>query len=739
MVQNFSYGSASFLRIVNIQYDNVTHQVTGGSYDPSSTPIPSGLAAGSEFERQVIGTDYWSIRVQNTYPYAYVVQGSTAIPCDLSIDSVDIVSSFTGNPGQITVNASGTGTLRYSLNILGVNPQAGNVFNNVAGQYLLTVSRTEDTCSVSRIVNVPVIADLSINVTPSNVTAPGAADGKLVVDFLSGSQDYHVKFYQDGALILEADLPYIQFTYTPLATGQWKVEVTDNVTGQVVQTTVLISAPVVVPPIGGGVGTPVQYIGTFLKVPFMNSITFVDRGLDKTEQGLDNMLFCEKSFGRYVGKKYFQKYNLYDRPRTQFLSNYESHTIYMYDMSGTFVKSFPIELKQDNLNKLIQFGITITEHLAGQSRVYFASKALPIPMVTGTAFNISDNPDGLDGDYEIISIQIDEAGFQYLVINLDFSVVAGDESIAVGNFKNAFQYNVYESEHIFAELPAGKYYMVLTGTVNSNTRVWQSEPIHLKPKHDNCNKIVYSNVDNAYGVSWTTGYKGLLRVPSFFGHKPIPGGERTLSRNSDYSLVKVDSKKQRLHIFELFGIAGYDIEKLSVIFDLDTFSINDVFCQSSDGLDRPNYVDYSLRPNVEVIVEQLNWFDTYNSDDIMGASTNSSLFLPDYIDLIPVGTTNPTVTLNMADKRLRVFKLTPDITDDRTIALVNQSIAIGFKMVFNILAGIVLTFPNTFVCSNVPDWDIDNKQWTAPDDGKYVAEVVWDGANWNVSFSRTFN
>lgn len=732
-----TYGSAQFLRVISVEYDDVSHVVNGGSYDIGSTPIPSGLTAGSEFYRQEVGTDYWSIRVQNTYPYAYVVQGSTAIACDLSIGDVVVVAAMNGVNGSITVPASGTGTKRYDI---GGARQAGNVFNNVLpGPYVLRLSRTEDLCEVTVNVTVPGYPDLSFNATAVNVTANGLNDGILAVLSIDGSNDYTAQFKKNGATFLTVPLSFsfIPYAIPALGPGLYRITITDDVTGQVRLTELIITEPVVVPP--PPTEDPTSYLGTVLNIPYINSVHFVDRGLDQTEQGLDNKLLCEQSYGRYIGQNYAQKFNIADKPKTQFFSNFENHLLQLFTKAGVLVKNFSIDLKVDNLTTLIAYAITLTEHGAGQSRVYFASQELPLLLSVGSTFTIEDNPDGLDGDYAIIDIQIDNDGFQYLVINADFSAVVGDESIANGLFKNSLQYNVYECEHSFVGVNPGKYYMVLTGSVGVNSRVWQSEPMNLQVLHKDCNAIVYSNIDNAFGVEWTTGYKGLLRVPSFFGHKRIPGGERTLSRNSNYSLVKVSAKKQRLTQFEMFGLPPYLIEKLSVIFDLDAFAINSVACQSSDGLDKPQFLDYTLRSNVNVLVEQLNWFNTYNSDDIMGTSSSGQGCLCDELDLVPVGTTNATITLNMNNKRQRVFRGAPVIDANRQVALSNDSVGLSFRFIFDVTGNREFTFPANSVSQNVPDFDSATKKWTNPDPGKYTVEGVWDGTNWNLSFSRAFS
>src|SRR5687768_9075456 len=141
MTIEINYFNLALGQFVLLSYDDVTHEITEGIINPfpvdsdDDVIIPGGYAPGSEVYRQDVGTDYWSIRADENYPYGYVLQGSTATACDLVIDAVAIVAAMNGNLGSIDVNASGTGTKRYDI---GFGKQASDVFANVQpGPYRL--------------------------------------------------------------------------------------------------------------------------------------------------------------------------------------------------------------------------------------------------------------------------------------------------------------------------------------------------------------------------------------------------------------------------------------------------------------------------------------------------------------------------------------------------------------------------------------------------------------------------
>jgi hypothetical protein len=161
--------------------------------------------------------------------------------------------------------------------------------------------------------------------------------------------------------------------------------------------------------------------------------------------------------------------------------------------------------------------------------------------------------------------------------------------------------------------------------INGDTQiVATSEPLDLQTEHKNTSLIEATNSDNAFDVTFTTGFTVVLRVESTL-FKRSPGGERSTSRNSDFSLTKINAKKTRVFTFETWALPMYLHEKLSVIFDLDEWYINKVQYQASEGYDEPDFIDRYPLANSSIKIEQSQWFRKYNSDDI--GSVNDGGFL----------------------------------------------------------------------------------------------------------------
>lgn len=400
---------------------------------------------------------------------------------------------------------------------------------------------------------------------------------------------------------------------TGLVEGAYHVTITDITTSEVIDLYIIVSEP-------GIVRSP----GSLLEVPTMNSITFVvqeDISQCDNPQGLDNRLLCEQEYEGFDETNYFQKFNICDNPVTQFNSDYLIFIIELRKYANdALVKTFSYELKENNIGVTEDFTITIRNHtVADQSRIYFTAGALPIPLSIGDPFEILNNTNGYNGNFTIVDIINDiTVGYQYLVINKTYTG-PGLIQNGTGRFlASTADFNVFESLHILNDVPEGDYYIYIKAfdevdDINFKTAI--SEPIAIRNTHPDTVQIKYRNIDNAFDMTWTTGYQGMVRIPSHFGHKRSPGGERATNRNSDYKLIKVSAKKTRVLLFQVWSLPPYMHEKLSTIFDCDNYTLNEIECQTSEGYGEPEYKERFLLANSSIKLEA-KWYDRYNSDDL---------------------------------------------------------------------------------------------------------------------------
>lgn len=509
-----------------------------------------------------------------------------------------------GADGTIDLSVdSGTGPFTYAWSDGPVTSQDRSGLP--AGSYTVTVTDTSDGAFGFTTIIISELATMSAVATVGNPTTVGGTDGTITVNVSGGSGSFTYS-WGDGPTTPNR---------TGIAAGLYTLTITDLVTGQVFVLPVTLTDP-------GVVAAP----GTFLDVPKMQSLEFVVQettdNCDVLEKP-DNKLLCEQGHPFFNGKRYWQKVCKCDAFPMQFNSDFENFEVSLHNhQTAAFVKSFSWSLKEQNVGVLEDYLVTIQNHTTpGQSRIYFNVGAIPIPLTVGQNFEVTNNVDGYNGFYQITGIEYDSAvGYQYLLINVNFTG-PGLSSAATGRFSvSSADFNVYEAAFSVLEVPDGVYYVKIVALNTDGDMITAlTEPIDLKVEHPGTNLVKFRNFDNAFGVTWTTLFNCRMRIESLL-FKRFPGGERSVSRNSDYSLVKVSAQKQRILLFETYQLPPYLHEKLSVACDMDFFSINDTEFQTSEGYSEPQYLTRYALSNSSVKVEQVGWFDRYNSDDIGSVS-----------------------------------------------------------------------------------------------------------------------
>jgi hypothetical protein len=548
--------------------------------------------------------------------------------CDVMIE--EVITTPNTSTGAFKPNGTATIVINnaivdYEFSIDGVYWQASNVFTGLGGfnkQNPMAVptytararKRTDLNCFATQTFSIhtstaALFATVSVLRNPRTV---GGSDGEVSVMVISGSGNYTVKFSHDNITHdLSSGAAFQSMVKTGLPAGSYTVTVTDLANGAVKTFTVALTNPVLSEP------EP----GDFFEVPAMNSLHFVIEDLDKP-QTPDNRLLINQYYPRFKKTNYFQLVEKSDFIVTQFNSNYKhSHAVLLTYPDRTFVKNFQAAvLVEKNIGETEDFPIRIENHTqAGQSRVYFNGPP-PVAIETDVTFEILNNNEGFNGVYKPVSLAIDpNLGYEYIVINKAWALAAGIEFVsATGRFDvSTTDFNVYEIIHTFDDVAEGCYCIQLAAYDRpSNIVIAESEPIDLQVTHKNALALRYRNIDNAWNLSFSHGYTGLIRIPALLGHKRSPGGERTTSRDSNYSLVKVSARRQRTFVLETFMLPMYLHEKIAVALDCDYWSINNVEYQTEEAYGEPSYINRYLLANSSVRIEQTNWHGRYNSDDI---------------------------------------------------------------------------------------------------------------------------
>lgn len=449
--------------------------------------------------------------------------------------------------------------------------------------------------------------DLGATFNKTDATAVDAADGTITVAVTGGSGSFSY-LWNDGATTQNR---------SALDVGTYSVVVTDDVTSLTVELTdIVINEPQPAPEV---------VEGTLLEFSPLNDLQFVVNPVTEpddcdTFQQLDNVLLINQKHGAYERTNYFNKINICDTRNYQFNSDFTSHLVELRDyVTDELIKLFTATLKEENIGVSEDHAIRLTDHdVADQTRVYFQIGNVPIPLEVGQTFQIMNNGEGMNGVFSIIDIGYDTLlSYSYLVINLTY-LGAGSSSNADGRFiSNAADFNVFEIAADYSDVDAGCYYIKVTATTvgGSTTFTAKSEPMSVKVKHKNTVLIEYRSFDNSMDITWTTGIIFKIRVEGVVGHKRLPGGEITVSRDADYAISQTAAKMTRGNLFQTGMLPPYMHEKMSYIFACDYKSINGLEVKTSEGYAEPEYRDRLLLAQSSIKIES-RAFRRYNSDDI---------------------------------------------------------------------------------------------------------------------------
>lgn len=114
-----TYNNSSLGQTIQVNYDSVGHAVLSGGSIGFNPALPY-YSAGQEFFSQVVGGTTYSVRAQNSSPYAYVVTVLTG-GCSVTIDSV--------TPANASTNQASDGTIHFDLS----SPYAGALYTSING------------------------------------------------------------------------------------------------------------------------------------------------------------------------------------------------------------------------------------------------------------------------------------------------------------------------------------------------------------------------------------------------------------------------------------------------------------------------------------------------------------------------------------------------------------------------------------------------------------------------------
>lgn len=602
-------------------YNDSTHtvEVSDLALQPSvcELPIVDGSVIHEDRQRDSRGVEIGVYKVFARADlmdyFGNVLYFPTApLRCDAAIiGSIITPESLPGSAdGQIQLTSSPSSGLEYKLGTGAY--QASNIFLGLtSGSYLFTARRLDSLCE-GRPRNIALTANsqLSGSFTKSDVTATGLSDGSIDVSVVGGSGNY--SFLWNDTVITR--------NRVSLLTGLYSLTITDITTGVTFD---LSNIPIDEPAIVEDV------LGSILRIPQVNSLRFVDNSIiDQCDnpQNADNSFLSEQGDSLMKRDYYAQKVNKCDVLTIQVQSDFVDIVPQLIRcIDDSVAKTFSIEKTVTIVGNTSTLDIRIINNGGITSRVYFtASQAIPFLLEVGDPFEVVNNSDGFNSVYEVVDILNDDLlGSQYLVINKIYDIAASS-TLGRGVFKDqALDFDIFTIRADFSGLADGDYYMKVSGFNGlSEDAVTKSEPISLSDNHNATVEIRFTNIDNAFDINYQTNINHKVRVSGRM-FKAVPSSNQTSIRDTNGSVTKLSSKPQRKYNLEFNNIPPYLHELLSLAFNHDFVFINDVQFGSEEGLQEPSYFDGYNLASSSIIVEQTEWFKTYNGDDLGGIDNES--------------------------------------------------------------------------------------------------------------------
>jgi len=204
-----------------------------------------------------------------------------AQPTINSITETNSIDCFGGNDGEITIEATGIGTLTYSLDNIDYSNITGVFSNLIAGGY--EVWPKDDNGPISGNISILQPAELSYTL-PDPLYFCDPNDGQITVNPTGGTANYDIDISGATAGIIDNDnILVASATYSSLAADVYTINVTDAngcpATQQVVTLFHDITAPIFTP-----LSLPVDYETSTEAYNAGNSLTPVNRVNDNTTQ-----------------------------------------------------------------------------------------------------------------------------------------------------------------------------------------------------------------------------------------------------------------------------------------------------------------------------------------------------------------------------------------------------------------------------------------------------------------------
>jgi hypothetical protein len=343
-------------------------------------------------------------------------------------------------------------------------------------------------------------------------------------------------------------------------------------------------------------------VDPILHLPTASSIHFVKDEVVtyKTDQ---NTLFAQQSPAGVLPPTFHQTVKRLETLTVQFGStgDEEDNVVKVYNAAtGAEVAEVPTTKVQQNINLLLNLPAVASKHpdVLGV-QVYFPAYPFPEFAEVGNLVNI--NSGVLTGQYAITAVQEGKGsatGYRVLVINSPVTL-ANPIPIEIEGKYNALPYDVYEALVPFAT--AGRYYLQIeAGATDPLTAT--SEPVVVQDDMSDFLEIRYTHDTDNFGAYYGNELTHKRWIKSRM-YQVFNGGEKTVNRQTDAKLVKVDEYLTKSYTWQCFGLPPYLVTQLAVAMAHASVRINGIQVQTEEEWETEYYLPNPLA-NMSLRVEE---------------------------------------------------------------------------------------------------------------------------------------
>lgn len=352
-------------------------------------------------------------------------------------------------------------------------------------------------------------------------------------------------------------------------------------------------------------------------VPLLNSLRFVQPEATDTcttFETLENTFFCQQTRpGQQMRPHYRQKVQRCDVLTLQVLTDFTGLTATVRRPgTTTAVATFTGERVRRYTGTADPLTVTLSAGAGGLTKLTTAAGTLPETLRRAARLTLSG---AATGTYRVQQAGRELDGTAYLLLTRPWAAVTGAVQATWALMGVGF--DVWEVTLDWADVDNGEYEVELRATdATEPAAVAVSEPLLLADAHPNTVLIEYWNRDNAFGLEFTTGLVGRLRVGGTF-FKLKPSGTSQQHRSSSGVPTLLSSTAQRGILLETFELPDWLHEKLFVVLRLDGLRVNGREVLGQGDYEWTPVAGYPLSGG-SATLEQLGWLGAGHGHDTGG-------------------------------------------------------------------------------------------------------------------------